>query len=130
MPTGVNLNGYASSVSCVPWHSDNEPMFGPQNSPEHTVSMSLGYSVEFQVRRRAPGEVPSSIRLDHGDILVMDGLAPSEYVHRTCLGCRVLGFTLGNAAHCVLSAHRGNVLHSSLVCARFSRGGSPRAGNR
>ena len=28
------------------------------------------------MRRRAPGKVPSSIRLDHGDILVMDGLAP------------------------------------------------------
>ena len=31
------------------------------------------------VRRRAPGNVPSSIRLDHGDVLVMDGLAQSEY---------------------------------------------------
>ena len=33
------------------------------------------------MRRRAPGKVPSSIRLDHGDILVMDGLAQSEYAH-------------------------------------------------
>ena len=35
--------------------------------------------MEFTVRRRAPGKVPSSIRLDHGDVLVMDGLAQSEY---------------------------------------------------
>ena len=33
------------------------------------------------MRRRASGNVPSSIRLDHGDILVMDGLAQSEYEH-------------------------------------------------
>ena len=33
------------------------------------------------MRRRAPGKVPSSIRLDHGDILVMDGLARSEFEH-------------------------------------------------
>ena len=39
----------------------------------------------FQVRR-ASGNVPSSIRLDHGDVLVMDGLAQSENVHRTVSG--------------------------------------------
>ena len=42
--------------------------------------------MEFKVRRRAPGKVPSSIRLDHGDILVMDGLAQSEYAHCTASG--------------------------------------------
>ena len=35
------------------------------------------------MRRRAPGEVLSSIRLDHGDVLVMDSLAQSEYEHCT-----------------------------------------------
>ena len=38
------------------------------------------------MRRCAPGKVPSSIRLDHGDILVMDGLAQSEYEHCTASG--------------------------------------------
>ena len=33
------------------------------------------------MRRRASGNFPSSIRLDHGDILVMDGLVQSEYEH-------------------------------------------------
>ena len=81
--TGVNLNQYAGSGSFIRWHSDNEPLFGPQNSPKLIVSMSLGNSVEFMVRRRASGNFPSSIRLDHGDVLVMDGLAQSEYAHRT-----------------------------------------------
>ena len=78
VPTGVNLNRYSSSGSCIPWHSDHESLFWPPNQPKHIVSTSLGHSVEFKVRRRAPGEVPSSIRLDHGDILVVDGLAQSE----------------------------------------------------
>ena len=38
------------------------------------------------MRRRAPGNVPSSIRLDHGDVLDMDGLAQSEYAHCTVPG--------------------------------------------
>ena len=86
VPTAVNLNWNAGSRSCIPWHSDNEPLFGPQNLPKLIVSLSLGNSVEFKVRRRAPGEVPSSIRLDNGDILMMDGLAQSEYEHRTAPG--------------------------------------------
>ena len=82
----MNLNQYSGPRSLIRWHSDNEPLYGPQNSPKLIVSMSLGNSVEFKVRRRAQGEVPSSIRLDHGDILVMDGLTQSEYVHCTASG--------------------------------------------
>ena len=85
VPTGVNLNRCSVSRSCIRWHSDNEPLFGPQNSPQLIVSLSLGNSVEFKVRR-AQGDVPSSIRMDHGDILVMDGLAQPEYEHRTASG--------------------------------------------
>ena len=86
VPTEVNLNPFAGPRSCIRWHSDNEPVFGPQNLPKLIVSLSLGNSVEFMVRRRARGEVPSSIRLDHGDILVMDGLAQSENERRTVSG--------------------------------------------
>ena len=86
MPTGVNLNQYAGPGSFIRWRSDNEPLFGPQNSPKLTVSLSLRNSVEFMVCRRASCNVPSSIRLDHGDVLVMDGLAQSEYEHCTASG--------------------------------------------
>ena len=50
VPTGVNLNQYAGPGSFIRWHSDNEPLFGPQNSPKLIVSLSLGNSVEFMVR--------------------------------------------------------------------------------
>ena len=39
----------------------------------------------FQVRR-TPGDVPSSITLDHGDLLVMEGSAQSEHAHGTVPG--------------------------------------------
>ena len=82
----MNLNQYAGPGSLIRWHGDNEPLFGPQNFPKLIESLSLRNSVEFQVRRRAPGNFPSSIRLDHGDTLVMDGLAQSEYGHCTASG--------------------------------------------
>ena len=48
--------------------------------------MSLGNFVEFEVRSRVSGDVPSSVTLDHGDFLVMDGLAQLEKAHRTMFG--------------------------------------------
>ena len=52
VPTGVNLIQYSGSGSCTPWHSDNEPLVHPQKLPK---LVSSGNSVEFKVRRRAPG---------------------------------------------------------------------------
>ena len=43
LPTGVNLNRYSGPGSCIRWHSDNEPLFGPPNQPELVVSVSLGH---------------------------------------------------------------------------------------
>ena len=43
----------AGPGSFIRWHSDNEPLFGPLNSLKLIVSLSLGNSVEFMVRRPA-----------------------------------------------------------------------------
>ena len=48
LPTGVNLNHYDGSRSCVRWHSDNESLFGPRDSPKLIVSLSLRNPVEFK----------------------------------------------------------------------------------
>ena len=85
LPTGVNLNHYDGPRSCVRWHSDNESLFGPRDSPKLIVSLSLGNSVEFKVRR-VSDNVTSSVTLNHGDVLVMDGSAQSEYLHCTMPG--------------------------------------------
>ena len=64
-----------------PWHRDDERLFGHPSEPKVVVSMSLGHSVLFKLRRRTPENSPSEIWLDHGDLLVMDGLTQSEYEH-------------------------------------------------
>ena len=83
MPTGVNLNRYAGEGSCAPRHRDKERLFGHPSEPKVIVSMSLGHSALFKLRRRAPENTHSQIRLDHGDLLVMDVLTQFEYEHST-----------------------------------------------
>ena len=101
------------------WHSDNEPLFGPRNSPKLIVSMSLGNSVEFKVRR-GRGSVPSLITLDHGDLLVMDGLTQSEYVHCTASGLQgprvnlTFRWVAQHIASCPLAGVVGCVLPSCV----------------
>ena len=65
VPTGVNLNRYAGKGSCVPWHRDNERLFGHRGEPKVIVSMSLGHSVLFKLRRRVSEKVTVSMSLGH-----------------------------------------------------------------
>ena len=111
VPTGVNLNQYSGSGSCVPWHTDNESLFGPPNQLKLIVSMSLGHSVVFQVRR-VQGYVPSSMTLDHGDLLVMDGSAQSEYAHRTVPG---LEFPRVSLTFCSVTQHAASCSQAGVV---------------
>ena len=74
VPTRVNLNRYGGRGSCIPWHCDNQRLFGHPDEPKVIISMSLGHSVLFKLRRRVTGNSPSHVRLDHGDLLVMDGM--------------------------------------------------------
>ena len=81
------------------------------------------------MRRRASGNVPLLIRLDHGDVLVMDGLAQSEYEHCTASelqGPRVYftyRWVTRHTASCP-SCRRGGLCPPN-VCARFSRAKFP-----
>ena len=75
------------------------------------------------MRRRAPCKVPSSTRLDHGDVLVMDGLAHSEYEHCTASGLQgprvnlTYRFVAQHTASCPLAGVVGCVL---LTCVQGS----------
>ena len=50
VPTGVNLNRYFRKGSRIPWHCDNERLFGSPFEPKVIVSMSLGHSALFILR--------------------------------------------------------------------------------
>ena len=86
------------------------------------------------MRRHAPSEVPSSIRLDHGDILIMDGLAQSENEHRTV---SALQGTRVNLTVRWVTQHTASCPPTGVMCCAltscvqgFSRAGSPSGGNR
>ena len=84
VPTAANLNLYRGWKSCVGWHCDDEPLFGKCGDAKLIVSVSLGTFALFRWRRQScPSGKGGSCRLDHGDILVMDGQCQDEFLHRT-----------------------------------------------
>ena len=84
VPTATNLNLYRGGNSCVGWHFDDEPLFGEYGDAKLIVSVSLGNIAVFRWRRQScPADEGHSCRLDHGDILVMDGQCQDEFLHRT-----------------------------------------------
>ena len=84
LPTAANLNLYRGWKSCVGWHCDDEPLFGKCGDAKLIVSVSLGNFALFRWRRQScSSDEGSSCRLDHGDILVMDGQCQDEFLHRT-----------------------------------------------
>ena len=86
LPTAANLNLYRGWNSCVGWHSDDEPLFGKCGDAKLIVSVSLGSFALFRWRRQSCSSNEGSCRLDHGDILVMDGQCQDEFLHRTSPG--------------------------------------------
>ena len=84
VPTAANLNLYRRWNWCVGWHRDDETLFGEYGDAKLIVSLSLGGSAVFRWRRQScPSDEGRSCRLDHGDILVMDGQCQDEFLHRT-----------------------------------------------
>ena len=84
VPTAANLNLYPGWNSCVGWHCDDEPLFGKCGDAKLIVSVSLDNFALFRWRRQScPSDEGGWCRLDHGDILVMDGQCQDEFLHRT-----------------------------------------------
>ena len=75
-------------TSRCPRHCDNERLFGLPDEPKVMVS------VLFKLRRGATRKSSSEIRLDHGDLLVMDVPTQSEYEHSTSSELSVFGVSL------------------------------------
>ena len=69
VPAGENLDRYAGEGSFIPWHRDDEPLFGQPEESKVIVSMSIGRSVLFKLCHRVLGNTPFQTRLDHGDLL-------------------------------------------------------------
>ena len=84
VPTAANLNIYRGWKSCVGWHCDDESLFGKCGDAKLIVSVGFGNFALFRwVRQSCSSDEGCSCRLDHGDILVMDGQCQDEFLHRT-----------------------------------------------
>ena len=71
------------------------------------VSVSLGNFALFRWRRQScSSDEGSSCRLDHGDILVMDGQCQDEFLHRTSR----IGLTLRSVG--------SNIMFPLVLCLR------------
>ena len=90
MPGGVNLNLCSGAQSCVPRHSDNEPLFGGVGDSKLIGSVSFGATATFRWARNSDRDGSSgwSQRLSNGDILVMDGKAQDQFEHWTEAGAQ------------------------------------------
>ena len=87
VPTAANLNLYRGWQSCVGSHCDDEPLFGMCGDSTLIVSVRLGCFALFRWKRQScPSDEGRSCRLDHGDILVMDGQCQDEFRHCTVPG--------------------------------------------
>ena len=72
-PNSCNVNLYENGGSGVEWHSDNEPLFGNFDEENLIVSLSLGASRRFEVRKI--GEAQSwETMLHDGDLITMEGM--------------------------------------------------------
>lgn len=71
-------NRYLDGSQHIGWHDDGRPELGANPA---IASVSLGASRVFQIRKKPKGEIVS-IKLNHGDLLVMPPGFQEQYLHR------------------------------------------------
>jgi len=83
-PNACNINFYRNGKDFVGWHADDHEMFGDLDGNCKILSLSLGQSrtLQFRPKDRNKHLEITSITLDHGDIITMEGLLQRYYDHR------------------------------------------------
>jgi alkylated DNA repair dioxygenase AlkB len=82
---GMLANLYRDGGDSMGWHSDDEPVLGPEPV---IASVSLGAERRFDLRHRDSGE-RVSVLLPHGSLLVMSGMSQARWQHRIARSARV-----------------------------------------
>ena len=70
-------NLYRDGRDSMGWHRDHEPELGPD---PHVVSLSLGASRDFDVRRDAD-RLTQRFALGHGDLILMGTESQTKWTH-------------------------------------------------
>ncbi|WP_417663440.1 alpha-ketoglutarate-dependent dioxygenase AlkB family protein [Pseudomonas sp.] len=76
---GLLLNYYRDGQDSMGWHSDDEAELG--RNPI-VVSLSLGGSRRFDLRRKGQQRIEHSLQLDHGSLLVMRATTQHYWQHQ------------------------------------------------
>lgn len=82
-PNACNINFYRNGMDFVGWGADDQDMFGDLDGSCKVLSLSLGRSRTLQLRQKNGNNLDiTSITLDHGDIITMEGLLQRYYDNR------------------------------------------------
>ena len=84
---GVLLNLYRDGQDAMGWHSDDEPELGPEPL---LVSLNLGATRRFDLRRTGSTRIEHSLELEHGSLLVMSGPTQHHWQHQIARTRKVL----------------------------------------
>ncbi len=76
---GVLLNHYRDGRDSMGWHSDDEAELGQDPL---IVSLSLGGTRRFDLRRAGQTRIAHSLLLEHGSLLVMAGATQHYWQHQ------------------------------------------------
>ena len=80
------LNRYRDGADRMGWHADDEPEL---DHAAPIASISLGVSRDLRFRPRAGNEPAFNVRLDDGDLLVMDPPSQQHWLHALPVRARV-----------------------------------------
>lgn len=89
-PNACNINLYRSGHDSVGWHTDNEDLFEGEYNDITILSLSLGSTRNFSVKKITSGPkggkndptVPvQSFAVSHGDLCTMEGRFQHYYLH-------------------------------------------------
>ena len=85
-PNSCNINLYRDGNDQVGWHADDEPLFEGEYNDVCILSLSLGSSRTFQVKKKGVkgvgrNEATSSFVVSHGDLCTMEGRFQRHYLH-------------------------------------------------
>ena len=78
----VNVNYYADGKQACGWHSDRERLFRDPLNGVDIVSLSIGASRLFQIKKYFSGLVKNILLEEDGYLLWMSGNMQTHYVHQ------------------------------------------------
>ncbi|CAJ1376455.1 unnamed protein product [Effrenium voratum] len=84
-PNSCNLNLYEDGGMTVGWHSDDERLFQGKFRDCRIISLSLGATRKFELRRNWPEDRETQLQrvtLSSGDLLTMEGMVQKHFQHR------------------------------------------------